>query len=317
MANEVVPIEKKILDLFKKKTPAKYIKHRPGGNGKQLAYVPVGYVINELNNNFGPFWEWKLIYQQVFENLGQVAVTGELTVKSPTGFSITKTGSGGSAIKTINSTGKPLNIGWDIESASQLALKKAASKFGIASDVFYKEIDQYEQTPEVVDQDKNNDAFIKQQLIGKFFAVSAERGFNGDQAKEKIKKAFAVEHMEDLKILDLERGIKSMENQYQVVMPGEEPLRAGEFRKKPEAVKEEAVDTPETAPIENPEDVNPEEVKVDPEIQKAQEVFSRDPSKCALDSCKKTAVKHGFCSKEHHQEYWGKAWKNPEEDPWD
>ena len=202
-------IEAIVNSLFATKTPKQFIKSRPGPGGTTLHYVEVGYVVSVLNNAFGPFWEWRITDKQVGDD--QIWVQGELTVKDKDSFSITKTGFGGSAIKKSRESGKPVSIANDLKAASSDALKKAASLFGIASDLFYKEMDILEEAPGIVNEVEDGNNFVKQQLISKYFAVSLQKGFEAEEAKTKIKEAFGVEHMAELSKEQLGLGIKAMD----------------------------------------------------------------------------------------------------------
>lgn len=273
-------IEKVVSTLFKTATPKQFIKSRPSGGG-MVKYVEVGYVIGELNNAFGPFWEWKIIDKTV--GAGDIWVQGELTVKDQTsGFSITKTGFGGSKVKKTKD-GNIMNIGNDLKAASSDALKKAASLFGIASDVFFKEMDTYEDLPDEVDTEANVDASTTRIVMNKLFAVGAERGFTADAIKEKVKPIYHVESMNDLTVDNMEQAIRLLEQNYQVVEPGETPLRVGEIKKI----------TPQTAENDDiPADITThEEISVEPEEVEMSEANFDKPIK----EVKKTENKCYFC----------------------
>ncbi|MBI4009139.1 hypothetical protein HY357_02810 [Candidatus Roizmanbacteria bacterium] len=225
-------LESIVNTLFATKTPKGFIKTRPGPGGLVIKYVEVGYVVSILNNAFGPFWEWKIADKEIRED--QVWVQGELTIKSLEGLTITKTGFGGASIKKSRETGKPISIANDIKASSSDALKKAASLFGVASDIFYKEMDILEGSPDEVDEEADGNSFIKQQLMSKYFAIASEKGYSAEEAKDLIKTGYGVEHMEDLNKIQLELGVKAME-------------------KRPEKI---TVETPDTMIIKESEEVD-------------------------------------------------------------
>jgi hypothetical protein len=105
--------------------------------------------------------------------------------------------------------------------------------FGIAADVFFKDQDLYDQLEDIIDTEQGQIISTKEVLTKKFFAIAAQRGFPGEKAKELIKEHFNVKHMEELTAVDLEAGIKGMEQKWQIVQVGEDPLKVGEFRKLP------------------------------------------------------------------------------------
>jgi hypothetical protein len=127
------------LNFINQKTPQKFIKVRPGPGGMQLAYVEVGYVINMLNQVFGWDWDFKIIDQQVGKK--QVWVRGELTTRVGE-HSITKGQYGGSDIK-FNRNGEVVSVADDLKAAASDCLKKCASMLGIAGDVYWKELDNF------------------------------------------------------------------------------------------------------------------------------------------------------------------------------
>lgn len=122
------------------KTPPQFIKSRPGPGGMSINYVEVGYVINMLNQIFGYNWDFKVLDQQIGK--GQVWVRGELTVRLKN-TEITKGQYGGADIKINRSTGDAVGIADDLKAAASDSLKKCASMLGIASDVYWKDLDNW------------------------------------------------------------------------------------------------------------------------------------------------------------------------------
>lgn len=125
------------------KTPNQFIKKRPEPGGMTLSYVEVGYVINILNQVFGWDWDFRILDQQVGNK--QVWVRGELTVRIK-GKQITKGQYGGADIKMNRTTNQPTSIADDLKAAASDSLKKCASMLGIAGDVYWKDLDDWNQT---------------------------------------------------------------------------------------------------------------------------------------------------------------------------
>jgi hypothetical protein len=123
------------------KTPAQFIKKRQGPGGLQLSYVEVGYVVNMLNQIFGWDWDFKVIEHQIGKR--QVWVRGELTVRLKN-HSITKGQYGGADIKVNRSSGMPISIADDLKAAASDCLKKCASLIGIAGDVYWSDLDNWD-----------------------------------------------------------------------------------------------------------------------------------------------------------------------------
>lgn len=122
------------------KTPPQFVKTRPGPTGKPVKYVEVGYVVNILNQVFGWDWDFRILDQQVGKK--QVWVRGELTVRLKT-HGITKGQFGGSDIKFNRITKEPVSIADDLKAATSDSLKKCASMLGVASDVYWADLDNW------------------------------------------------------------------------------------------------------------------------------------------------------------------------------
>jgi len=118
------------------KTPPQYIYTRPAKGGGTWSYVTQSYVVKVLNFVFGWNWNFKVINEEVLH--GQIVVYGELTVMSPKGDSITKGQYGRADIKFRKGTQQALDYGNDKKAAASDSLKKSASLFGIASDIYGK-----------------------------------------------------------------------------------------------------------------------------------------------------------------------------------
>jgi len=121
-----------------KDTPERFIKQRPGRGGKKFNYVEVGYVIDRLNKIFGKLgWdrETGLVPELTDENF--ITVKVKLTVKDHKGHSVTKTSFGGVDRKRLTKDKGYVDPGDDAKAAEADGLKKAASLFGIAFDVYY------------------------------------------------------------------------------------------------------------------------------------------------------------------------------------
>jgi len=134
-ANQM-PINKtQILTLFQR-TPQQHICKRPGKGGGQFEYVTGVYVKKVLNYVFGFNWDFEIIEHGVIEK-HQVWVKGRLTVRDGKGSTVCKMQFGRADIK-MKKVGGYLDFGNDLKAATTDALKKCASEFGIASDIYGK-----------------------------------------------------------------------------------------------------------------------------------------------------------------------------------
>lgn len=156
------------LNFLFAKTPDKHIYERPAKGGGKWKYVTGVRVKKVLNLMFG--WNWDFIIDKFEINMEakQVIVLGKLVVRTG-GQEIIKTQFGradikfktetrkdekGNIIKELNQfnemkpkkfpTNNPLDLGNDLKASATDSLKKCASEFGIASDVYapneFKEI---------------------------------------------------------------------------------------------------------------------------------------------------------------------------------
>ena len=127
---------KQLLGILQR-TPKNHIYTRPAKGGGTWDYVTGTYIKKVLNHVFGWMWDFRIAGERL--EYGQVIVKGELTVKNKKGEAlVTKMQYGRADIKLKKGTKQPLDLGNDFKSAATDALKKCASEFGIASDIYGK-----------------------------------------------------------------------------------------------------------------------------------------------------------------------------------
>jgi len=121
-------------ELISKTTPKEFIKTRVGKGSRSFDYVEIGYVVSRLNQIYGAlFWDFE-ITDKAREG-GSIWVQGKLTIKDHKGHDVSKTQFGQCEIKEKQALGDAY------KSASSDCLKKCASMFGIAQDVYWKQLD--------------------------------------------------------------------------------------------------------------------------------------------------------------------------------
>ena len=132
----IIGFDKARNDLIQTPTPKEFIKTRPGKGGKQFSYVEIGYVLARLNQIFSSAgWEFEVIEQIIDPK--EVVVKGKLTIKDyKTGYQVSKSQYG---VKERRETG--VTLGDTLKAASSDCLKKCASMFGIALDVYWNQLD--------------------------------------------------------------------------------------------------------------------------------------------------------------------------------
>lgn len=124
-------------------TPSQFVKSKPGRGGKALSYVEGGYVVSRLNEVFGPLnWSWQEISRDRTDRKteknteGEVTVHGRLTIHDHrNGYAVWKEADGQHPIH-VN-----VPVGDAYKAANTDALKKAASLFGIALDVYWQQME--------------------------------------------------------------------------------------------------------------------------------------------------------------------------------
>ena len=143
--------------LLYQKTPDKHIYTRPGKGGGQWRFPKSYYIRQKLNSLFGFDWDFQILttLPEAFEAAkftGSCVVQGRLTgrviddqgrVREVTrmqwGRADIKWAKGRSpdeVAKLENVLPKPLDFGNDMKAASTDCLKKCASQFGIAADIY-------------------------------------------------------------------------------------------------------------------------------------------------------------------------------------
>jgi hypothetical protein len=104
--------------------------------------------VNLLNQAFGYDWDFRIIDQGVGKK--QVWVRGELTVRLKD-HTIIKGQYGGSEIKYNRATGEPISIADDLKAAASDCLKKCGSMLGVAGDVYWQNLDNWDQEADFSD----------------------------------------------------------------------------------------------------------------------------------------------------------------------
>jgi len=168
-------LPKTLYSVLNKKTPKKFIKKRPGRGGKYFDYVETGYVVEQLNKAFNGMWDFEILDKQIGRE--KIWVLGKLTVKfiTPLGVqTVSKSQFGGSDIKRTKE-GEIIDIGDDLKAAASDALKKCASLFGIAKDVYFRE----DYSDEAVENERKIEEFDK-------LAESQEKKMATEKQKQAI-----------------------------------------------------------------------------------------------------------------------------------
>lgn len=140
------------------RTPKEHVYQRPGKGGGTWNFVTGAYVKKSLNYIFGWLWNFEVVDKG--REGDQVWVQGRLTILNPQTFApmIIKEHFGRADMKFKKGTKDPLDYGNDLKAAATDALKKCASEFGIASDIYagneFKEIKKQDKgfTPPPVDE---------------------------------------------------------------------------------------------------------------------------------------------------------------------
>jgi hypothetical protein len=106
---------------------AEQVRSRPGQHGKTVSYVDVAAVITRLNEGCDA-WSFEVVSHKV--DADEVIVLGKLVADGQV-----KMHFGGSAI-TLDKEGRAVSIADDLKAAASDALKKCASLFGVALEMY-------------------------------------------------------------------------------------------------------------------------------------------------------------------------------------
>lgn len=200
------------IDRISIPTPKKFIKQREGKGGKTFDYIDTSYTIATLNGLFGFMWEFDILEESTVVEAMQfesVRVKGKLTVKDTKSNSISKTNYGSQPMAFKKDTEhKPLNLSTELgdlyKGASSDCLKKCASLFGIALDVYSGEtnIERAEQAKnggEKKEEQKTDGAWRMSEQQRKFlFALCKKAKISDAELHKQIKELFKKEHLAEL-----------------------------------------------------------------------------------------------------------------------
>jgi len=143
-------------------TPKKYQYSRPGKGGGNWTYVKSSYVRKVLDSVFGFSWDFDIetTLGEAFE-IAKVTKTcvvkGKLTVNVKVDGQwqkISKTQFGRAEVKMKRDSDIPLDFGNDMKAATSDCLKKCASLFGIAADIY--EADEFMEI-EIIGSDESSE----------------------------------------------------------------------------------------------------------------------------------------------------------------
>lgn len=125
--------------------PKELVKFKPGFFGQEVEYIEVGDVIERLNEGFDGVWTWELLPVtggKYYEIVGdEVLVVGKLSRDE--NF---KTHFGGSKITKSRQSGEMVSFSSDCKAAASDALKKCATLFGVALDIYRSERPKQQET---------------------------------------------------------------------------------------------------------------------------------------------------------------------------
>lgn len=132
-------------ELLWRATPAKHIQQRQGRGGQTFDYVSIQYVEMYLNAMTGHDWDFKIKEWKIIET--QILVLGSLTMrfggKKGDRAEVTKEQFGSGEVKYKKDHERDpeymVDLADDLKAAASDSLKKCASLFGVAWDVYGKD----------------------------------------------------------------------------------------------------------------------------------------------------------------------------------
>ena len=117
------------LSVLTRPFPKDQIRQRKGRRGKMLDYVATHAVIARLNEAFDGAWSFRI--PSYWKEDDEVVVLAMLRAGG-----VTKQQFGSSAITREREGGRPISIGDDLKAAASDALKKCATEFGVALELY-------------------------------------------------------------------------------------------------------------------------------------------------------------------------------------
>ena len=117
------------LDVLTRPFPKDQIRQREGRHGKMLDYVEAHAVIARLNEAFAGEWSFRI--KTYWKEDEEVVVMGVLTAGGQD-----KQQFGSSSLTRARGSGSPVSIGDDLKAAASEALKKCATAFGVALELY-------------------------------------------------------------------------------------------------------------------------------------------------------------------------------------
>jgi hypothetical protein len=126
-------MKKEIVEQLEEKFSPKFIKKRPGSFGKTLDYIEGHVIVQRLNRAFNHDWSFVVKDKSIHD--GFAIVVGQISVNVD-GQTIVKDGIGGKKLAKVKADGSFLDIGNDFKDATTDSLKKAATLFGVALDLY-------------------------------------------------------------------------------------------------------------------------------------------------------------------------------------
>jgi len=210
--------KEQIIKIFSK-TPAQHVHKRPGRGVKEFEYVTGVYIKKLLNFVCGWNWLFEIKDKGVEFEHNQIWVEGKLTIRARVGnewLEISREQYGSSEIKRYSQdiknkrgeitykAGDVMNVGDDLKSAATDALKKCASEFGFASDVYgrneFKDINENKQGEVDNKKDQQNVRLFEKTKTA-IEAIDGGEEKNRAIARAITSKMFSAEQMKELKKL--------------------------------------------------------------------------------------------------------------------
>ena len=122
-------------------TPKECVSQREGPNGQVFDYVDPGYVVQKLNETFGTTWEFDCELQSPPEMIkaGHIIVKGKIGIyDAALGRTFWRSQYGSAQLKMTKDEPRRVvgEVGDSVKGAATDSLRKAASLWGLALDVY-------------------------------------------------------------------------------------------------------------------------------------------------------------------------------------
>ncbi len=166
-------------DLLEKPFPREQVSRRDDG----LDYIEAPLIIQRLNEAFAAEWAFEIEEHVILEN--EVVVLGKLTAQG-----VAKTQFGSKEITRRREDQKEVSIGDDLKAAATDSLKKCATLFGVALQLYLDEPAQETTVAASAKPNGNGEGRVTAPQLSAIFGIGKGKGWSNKDTREFAKNMF-------------------------------------------------------------------------------------------------------------------------------